>query len=244
MVLSGKGGVGKSTISSNIALSLSLKGYKVGLLDIDIHGPSIPTIFGIEDKKIFSTGGSTFPVEYTKKLQIMSIGFLTENKNNALIWRGPMKMQILKQFAETVVWGDIDYLIIDCPPGTGDELISIKQLLKDINGGIIVSTSSKLSVIDAYKAINFCKEMEIPITGIIENMSGFICPECNNIINVFHKDTVLEMAEKEKITFLGKIPIDLKIVDSTETGKLFLTSYKESETVKIIDGIVEKIIKV
>jgi Mrp family chromosome partitioning ATPase len=243
MVLSGKGGVGKSTVSSNLALSLSLRGYKVGILDIDIHGPSIPTIFNLEDKQVFSTGGSIFPVEYTKNLQIMSIGFLTENKNNALIWRGPMKMKILQQFTETVVWGDIDYMIIDCPPGTGDELISIKQLLKDIDGGIIVSTSSKLSIIDAYKGINFCKEIDIPITGVIENMSGFICPKCNNNIDVFHKNNVLEMTKKENIAFLGKIPLDSQITDSIETGKPFLEKYKDSETAKIIEDIVDKIIK-
>ncbi|GAG33262.1 unnamed protein product, partial [marine sediment metagenome] len=178
LVLSGKGGVGKSTVAVNLAVSLALSGKSVGLLDIDIHGPSIPKILNLEGKTLQATGTTILPIEMTENLKVMSIGFLLRNSDDAVIWRGPMKYQMIKQFLKDVQWGRLDFLIIDSPPGTGDEPLSVVQLLGNPDGAIIVTTPQEIALSDVRKAISFCRNLNLPVLGVLENMSGFICPKC------------------------------------------------------------------
>ncbi len=185
MVMSGKGGVGKSSIAANIAVGLSLKGKQVGLLDIDIHGPSIPRIVGLEGIPLKQSEEGMMPVEYSNNLKVMSIGFLIRDKKDAVIWRAPLKHSLIRQFLTDVRWGDLDYLIIDCPPGTGDELISIAQLLEGADGAVIVTTPQDVALNDVRKSISFCRHVQLPVIGVIENMSGFICPHCGVATDIF-----------------------------------------------------------
>jgi len=185
LVLSGKGGVGKSCIAVNLAVWLSTQGKNVGLLDIDIHGPSIPKLLGIEEAKLQGGTDRIEPFFYGNTLKVMSIGFLLQDQTNAIIWRGPMKHKVIKQFVTDVSWGNLDYLVVDCPPGTGDEPLSIVQLLGNADGAVIVTTPQQLSVIDVKKCITFCRQLNLPVLGVIENMSGFICPHCNHRTDIF-----------------------------------------------------------
>ncbi len=184
VVLSGKGGVGKSTVAVNLAVALMMDGWTVGLLDADIHGPSVPTMLGLEGQKTQSGDGEILPIELGG-LKVMSLGFFLSNPDDAVIWRGPMKMGVLKQFLRDVAWGDLDYLIVDSPPGTGDEPLSICQLLGAVDGAIIVTTPQRLAEVDVRKSISFCRSLGVPVLGVVENMSGFVCPRCGEVTNVF-----------------------------------------------------------
>ncbi|MDD3150387.1 MAG: Mrp/NBP35 family ATP-binding protein [Candidatus Gastranaerophilales bacterium] len=242
VVLSGKGGVGKSTVASNLAMSLALKGYKTGLLDVDIHGPSIPTIFGLESEHVQGKENEMLPLNFGDNLKIISIGFLLDDPDAAIIWRGPMKMGAIKQFIKDVEWGELDYLIVDCPPGTGDEPLSVIQLLEDITGVVIVTTPQKLAIADVKKSINFCKKVNVPILGVVENMSGLICPKCNEIVEIFKSGGGEKMAQNMNVPFLGKIPLDPKIVDAGDSGKPFLYFYSETPTAKIMENVIKQVI--
>ena len=228
LVLSGKGGVGKSTVAVNFAVWLSMQNKKVGLLDIDIHGPSIPTLLKVEDKNVRDKAGKIDPVSYSDNLKIMSIGFLLPDDNSPVIWRGPMKHNLIKQFTSEVDWGKLDYLVIDCPPGTGDEPLSIVQTIKNIDGAIVVTTPQQLSVIDVKKCISFCMQLNLPVLGVIENMSGFICPVCKNKTEIFKSQGGQQMAEKFDVPFLGKIPIDGSIVSACDSGKPIIQFDRQS----------------
>ena len=179
IVMSGKGGVGKSTVAVNLAASLALSGKRVGLLDVDIHGPSVPTMLGLEGHRLESIGEKMLPAEIPElgNLKVMSIGFMLQASDAPVIWRGPMKNGVIKQFLEDVEWDELDCLIVDCPPGTGDEPLSVIQLIGNADGAIVVTTPQEVSAIDVSKSINFCRQLILPITGIIENMAGFVCPE-------------------------------------------------------------------
>lgn len=183
VVLSGKGGVGKSTVAVNLATALALNGLRVGLLDVDIHGPSVPTMLGLENETLKGGPEGLFPVEFGG-LKIMSLGFLLQNPDDAVIWRGPMKMGVIKQFLTDVQWGDLDYLIVDAPPGTGDEPLSICQLIQPLDGAVIVTTPQKVAAIDVRKSISFCRRLAVPVLGVIENMSGFVCPKCGEVTQI------------------------------------------------------------
>jgi len=185
LILSGKGGVGKSTVAVNIAVSLALAGKKVGLLDIDIHGPSIPKILNLEGKTVQAAGDSILPIETAENLKVMSIGFLLRGSSDAVIWRGPMKYQMIKQFLKDVQWGNLDFLIVDSPPGTGDEPLSVVQLLENADGAIIVTTPQEVALSDVRKCITFCRNLRLPVLGVLENMSGFVCPNCGQRTDVF-----------------------------------------------------------
>ena len=241
-VLSGKGGVGKSTVAANIAMSLALKGYKTGLLDVDIHGPSIPTILGLEGQRLENNGISLLPLEYSDNLKVVSIGFLLENNDDPIIWRGPAKMGFIKQMMSEVEWGELDYLIVDCPPGTGDEPLSVIQILEDVTGAVIVTTPQKLAITDVRKSIKFCKKLETPIIGVIENMSGFICKECNKTVEIFKSGGGEKMAHEMNVSFLGKIPLDPDIVEAGDSGKPFIHFYSGTSTVKIMENIIQQVI--
>jgi len=243
LVLSGKGGVGKSTVAVNLAVWLSMQGKKVGLLDIDIHGPSVPKLLNLENRKPQGIEDKIEPIAYNDRLKVMSIGFLVQDENAALIWRGPMKHNIIKQFVSEVFWGDLDYLIVDCPPGTGDEPLSIVQLLGKADGAVVVTTPQQLAVIDVKKCITFCKQLSLPVLGVIENMSGFVCPHCNQITEIFGCDGGKQMAKDFDVPFLGSIPIDPNMVGSADLGKPFIYFNKQSPTAQALNAAFEPLLQ-
>jgi len=241
IVLSGKGGVGKSTVSVNLAFALSEKKYMVGLMDCDMHGPSIPKILGVEKKKPTASPMGFNPIMITPHLKVMSIGFLLSDTDSPVIWRGPMKMGAIKQFIGDVDWGDLDYLIVDLPPGTGDEPLSIAQLIPKSDGAVIVTTPQDLALVSVRKSINFVKKMNMPIIGIIENMSGFTCPHCHKDIDIFKTGGGLKASIDFQVPFLGKIPLDPDIVTTGDSGEPFLTKHSQAHATKSFKQIVEKI---
>jgi ATP-binding protein involved in chromosome partitioning len=240
-VLSGKGGVGKSTVSVHLSIALAEKGYKVGLLDSDIHGPSTPKILGIEQKKPKGFEGGIYPVEATPNLRVMSMAFLLQDKDSPVIWRGPLKMAALKQFIGDVSWGKLDFLIVDLPPGTGDEPLSIAQLIPESDGAIIVTTPQDVALVSVRKSINFVKKMDKKIIGIIENMSGFTCPHCGKTVDIFKTGGGKKASEDFGIPFLGKIPLDPEIVQTGDAGKPFLSNNNPSEAAQAFQQIVNNI---
>jgi ATP-binding protein involved in chromosome partitioning len=245
LILSGKGGVGKSTIAANLAFALAEKGKKVGLLDIDIHGPSIPGILGLENQRIQGAEGHLEPIEYTPNLKVISIGFLLSENDSAVIWRGPLKHQMIHQFIADVNWGDLDYLVVDSPPGTGDEPLSIAQLLRisqknDPNSGaVIVTTPQRVSITDVRKCVTFCRQLQLPILGVVENMSGFVCPKCGERVDLFKSGGGKTMAEEMDIPFLEKIPIDPDVVDACDKGEPYLSKYAKSPAAEAFGKIVQ-----
>ncbi len=229
VVLSGKGGVGKSTVAVNLAVLLALSGKSVGLLDIDIHGPSIPKILNLEGRTVQATGETILPVEMTENLKIMSIGFLLRGSDDAVIWRGPMKYHMIKQFLKDVEWGNLDYLIVDSPPGTGDEPLSVVQLLENADGAIIVTTPQEVALSDVRKGITFCRNLKLPVIGVLENMSGFVCPKCGEITDIFKSGGGEKMAKQMNVPFLGRIPIDPQIVRACDSGQPYVQYYSSSQ---------------
>lgn len=225
MVLSGKGGVGKSTVAVNIAVALALEGKQVGILDVDFHGPSIPTLLKLNGNSVKAGEDGIEPVDFVEGIKVMSIGFFMPEQDKAVIWRGPMKINVIKQLLAEVNWGHLDYLVIDFPPGTGDEPLSVAQLIPDADGAIIVTTPQDLSLIDVRKSIDFCKQLKVPILGVIENMSGFVCPHCENVVDIFKRGGGEKMAGEMGVPFLGRIPIEPLIVEASDNGKPFLYHY-------------------
>lgn len=217
VVMSGKGGVGKSTVAVNIALELANQGYKVGLLDVDLHGPSVAGMLGLVGIPLNSIGTKIIPYQYNKNLKAVTVQGLLEDPDSALIWRGPLKIGVIKQFMSDVEWGSLDYLIVDCPPGTGDEPLTIAQEIKDAKA-IVVTTPQKVALADVRKSLNFCKQLNMGVLGIVENMSGFVCPNCNTVHNIFKTGGGEKLAEEYALPLLGKLPIDPQIVDSEDDG--------------------------
>lgn len=247
VVLSGKGGVGKSTVAVNLAVSLALRGNKVGLLDIDIHGPSVPHILGLQQSSSAIPGSDSGqsliqPVSAGKNLLVMSIGFLLENRDTAVIWRGPMKYNAIKQFLKDVEWGELDFLIVDSPPGTGDEPLSVLQLMERPSGGIIVTTPQDVALNDVRKSITFCRQLNLPVLGVVENMSGFVCPQCGTKTDIFKAGGGKSMALDMKVPFIGSVPIDPMIVEACDAGTSYVDHYAGTNTAKAFEEIVERII--
>jgi len=242
IVLSGKGGVGKSTVAVNLAISLAEKKYKTGLLDIDIHGPSVPKLLNLEKKTLEVANEKILPVEYNEYLKVMSIGFMLGNRDDAVIWRGPLKMGIIKQFLTDVDWGTLDYLVIDSPPGTGDEPLSIGQLIENPKSAIIVTTPQDIALIDVRKSITFCRKLNLPIAGVVENMSGFVCPNCGKTTDIFKTGGGERMAMDMGIPFLGSIPIESQIAIDGDSGKPFTGKSSAGNAQKNFAQIVEKVI--
>ncbi len=240
VVLSGKGGVGKSTVAVNLATALALNGLRVGLLDVDIHGPSVPTMLGLEGQSLKGGPGELMPVEFGG-LKVMSIGFLLQNPDDAIIWRGPMKMGVIKQFLTDVNWGDLDYLIVDAPPGTGDEPLSLCQLIQPLTGAVIVTTPQRVAAIDVRKSISFCKRLEVPVLGVVENMSGFVCPKCGELTQILPEGGGRKIASDMNVPFLGAIPLDPGIAQSGDSGKVFVYHSSETPTGKILQTIIDAI---
>ena len=242
VVLSGKGGVGKSTVAVNLATALALNGLRVGLLDVDIHGPSVPTMLGLENETLKGGPDGLFPVEFGG-LKVMSIGFLLQNPDDAVIWRGTMKMGVIKQFLMDVLWGDLDYLIVDAPPGTGDEPLSICQLIQPLDGAVIVTTPQKVAAVDVRKSISFCRRLDVPVLGVIENMSGFICPKCGEITQILPTGSGKKIASDMHVPFLGALPMDPAIAQSGDSGKVFIYHSSKTPTGEIMQKIIDEITK-
>ncbi len=241
VVLSGKGGVGKSSVAANLAVALSMLSRKVGLLDVDVHGPSIPRLLNLLGVRPESGEKCIHPITWGENLKVMSIGFLLPKGDDAVIWRGPVKMGLIKQFLEDVVWGELDYLVVDCPPGTGDEAISVMQLLGRDAYGLIVTTPQQLSLDDVRRSIRFCEKTKNPILGIVENMSGFVCPHCHKPVEIFPVGGGEELAKEKNINFLGRIPLDPSISKASDTGDLFV-AIESSPSAKIFKDMVSKIV--
>jgi len=238
-ILSGKGGVGKTTVAVNLAYALAMKEKETGLLDADIHGPNVPKMLGIEHEKVYGDENGIEPIKVMPHLKAISLAFMLD-KDAPVIWRGPLKMTAIKQFIGDVKWGDLDFLIIDLPPGTGDEALSIAQLIKQSNA-IIVTTPQDVALLDSRRAVNFALRLGMNVLGIIENMSGFKCPYCGKEINLF-KIGGGEQASKELgIDFLGRLPIDEKIVIGGDAGIPFVK--ENSIAKKAFIEIVEKVLR-
>ncbi|MDI6885513.1 MAG: Mrp/NBP35 family ATP-binding protein [archaeon] len=240
MVMSGKGGVGKTTVAANLAFALGMAGLDVGLMDADIHGPDIPKILGIEDKRSEVRGNKIYLVQVTPRLKAISIGFLLPDRDSPVIWRGPMKMNAIRQFLTDVEWGELDYMVVDLPPGTGDEPLSVVQLIKKVDGGIIVTTPQDLALLDSRKAVNFSKLLKVPVIGIIENMSGFVCPYCGKDMNIFKYGGGEKAAVELDVPFLGRVPFDPKMVEAADSGTPFVLQ-KESKVGEAFEQIVKKV---
>jgi ATP-binding protein involved in chromosome partitioning len=240
-VISGKGGVGKSTVTVNLAIAFALHGYRVGILDADIHGPSIPKMLGLTGQRLEAGPPGVFPAVGPFNIKVVSIGFLLPDDTTPVIWRGPLKMTAIRQFLSDVVWGELDLLLIDLPPGTGDEPLSVAQLLPEMDGVIIVTIPSEVSQIVVKKAVMFAKKLGLQIIGVIENMSGFICPNCGARIDIFQSGGGRRIAEEMGIPFLGSIPIDQKICEDSDKGVPFIAEHKDSQASKVFMEIVQKI---
>jgi ATP-binding protein involved in chromosome partitioning len=243
LVLSGKGGVGKTTVAVNLATALSSHGYHTGLLDLDIHGPDVAKMLGLEGHLLESFGKKIVPVQVTGNLSAVSMAFLLPETSTPVIWRGPMKMTVIRQFLEDVEWGPLDFLVVDLPPGTGDEALSIIQLAPHIRGAVVVTTPQEVSILDISKAVRFAEKMDVPVLGIIENMSGMICPHCGEEIQLFGKGGGEKAAKDLGVPFLGAIPLDPDIVKASDEGRPYVLRHSDSPAWKAIDEIMEELLK-
>jgi len=242
IVLSGKGGVGKSTVAANLALSLSMRGMRTGILDVDIHGPSIPKLLGLSGQRISVSDDEIVPLVAQGNLKVVSMAMFMTGNEIPLIWRGPMKAKVIRELVQNVAWEDLDCLVVDCPPGTGDEPLSVAQLFKGKASAVVVTTPQQIATIDVEKCITFCRQLELPIAGIIENMSGFVCPDCGKTIDIFSSGGGQKLADRFGVLFLGKIPLDPDIVKSGDDEKPYLHFYSGTKTAQMFDEIIEWIV--
>jgi Mrp family chromosome partitioning ATPase/predicted Fe-Mo cluster-binding NifX family protein len=242
LVMSGKGGVGKTSVAANLAVALSKKGAKVGLMDVDLHGPDIPRMLGLKGLLEVSADNRLVPKAYSDNLKVVSIESLTQDQDEAVIWRGPLKMHVIRQFISDVHWERLDYLIIDSPPGTGDEPLSVAQTIPGAKA-IIVTTPQEVSLADIRKSINFCRTVNMPIFGLIENMSGFVCPHCGKPMDLFGSGGGFRTALAMNVPFLGRIPFDPQLVACADAGESYMEKYPDSEATGAYDQIVETILE-
>ncbi len=239
LVMSGKGGVGKTSVSVNLAMALAKKGHKVGIMDVDIHGPDVPRMLGLTGMLGLNANQKLKPISYSENLSAVSIESLSASKDDAIIWRGPIKHSVIRQFIADVEWGDLDYLIIDSPPGTGDEPLSVAQVISDAQA-IIVTTPQEVALADVRKSINFCKTVKMEIFGVIENMSGFECPHCGKAVDIFGAGGGERTAAAMGLNFLGRIPLDPRMVVAGDTGNAYQEQYADSPVTGAFSSLAER----
>lgn len=240
LVMSGKGGVGKTSTSVNLSIALANKGFNVGIIDVDLHGPDVPRMLGLEGTPEVNQNKKLNPVSYSKNLRAISIESFTPNKDDAIIWRGPLKFSAIRQFIGDVDWGDLDFLVIDSPPGTGDEPLTIAQMISDARA-IIVTTPQEVALADVRKSINFCKTVGMEIFGLIENMSGFACPHCNEMIELFGSGGGKKTASQMDINFLGSIPFDPGMVACGDSGSCYQELHSASAVTQAFESVAAKL---
>ncbi|MBM4066011.1 MAG: Mrp/NBP35 family ATP-binding protein [Planctomycetes bacterium] len=240
VVMSNKGGVGKSTVTTNLGVALARKGFKVGIADADIHGPNIPMMLGVEGKRLKGSSGGVMPLEVMPNLKVASLSFLIEDPSMPVIWRDSAKWDFLCELMGSVCWGSLDFLLVDLPPGTGNEAISIIELIGKVDGSVIVTTPQDVVLLDVKKAVFFSRDSNVPIIGIVENMSGLKCPHCHENIDVFKTGGGEKICMELGVTFLGKIPLDPGITEKCDTGEAFVAAYPGSVAAKAFDEIVNK----
>ncbi len=242
VILSGKGGVGKTTVAVNLATALAWQGHTVGILDADIHGPDVPKMLDLEGARMIGGDKGLEPVIGPLNILTVSMEFLLQNADTPIIWRGPLKMRVISEFLSKVNWGTLDYLIIDLPPGTGDESLSIMQLLPDLDGIIIVTTPQEVALLDSRKAANMVRQMNIPILGLIENMSGFHCPHCGEVTNIFGKGGGKNAAKELNLFFLGDLPFDHRVMLLSDEGKPFIVTESKTPVAEAFQKVVERLV--
>jgi len=243
VVLSGKGGVGKSTVAANLAVALAAAGQQVGLLDVDVHGPSIPKLLGLEGRKPEANDEELQPISVNDRLQVMSLGFLLVNPQDAIIWRGPMKYSAIQELLSAVAWGDLDVLVIDSPPGTGDEPLAVAQLIGRPAAAIVVTTPQQLAVADVRRSITFCRQVGLPVLGLIENMSGYVCPQCGVTSALFKTGGGENLAREMKVPFLGTLPIDPQIVEAGDRGTPWIEQFADSPSARAFAGLTKSVLR-
>ena len=241
VVLSGKGGVGKTTVATNLAMSFAKRGRTAGILDVDIYGPNVPKLLGLEGEHPHVENKKLLPVEGPMGLKVMSMGFLLQNSDDAVAWRGPLVGKAIQQFLSDVKWGELDVIVVDLPPGTGDEILSILQSIPDIDGVIIVSTPQEVAVLDARRAIRLVEQMGVPILGIIENMSEFVCPHCGETYHLFGDGVTQQAAKEFGVKHLGSLPLDPRIISFSDRGTPFVVEDPESKAAKAFDEVVDQL---
>lgn len=244
-IISGKGGVGKSLVTVNLAIGLARNGRKgkIAILDADLTGPCIPKMMGLKGLKMEMGPGGILPAKGPGDIGVVSMDFLLPSDDAPVIWRGPLKMGAIRQFLEEVAWGDLDYLLIDLPPGTGDESLSILQLLPEMDGVIIVTIPSEVSQAVVKKAVTFARKMNVPILGIVENMSGMVCPHCGELIDVFSKGGGTKVSDEMDVELLGSIPLDPQVAADSDEGVPFIVKHPDSPASKEFTQIIKKIEK-
>jgi len=242
-VISGKGGVGKTMVTVNLAMAFAKHGNpgRIGILDADIHGPCVPKMLGLKGQTLQAGPPGAFPATGPLQIKVVSMDFLLPSQESPVIWRGPLKMTAIRQFLSDIVWGELELLLIDLPPGTGDEPLSVMQLLPEMDGVVIVTIPSEVSQDVVKKAITFARQLNIPVIGIIENMSGFVCPNCGAEIDIFKVGGGEKISKDLNVPFLGRIPIDPKICEDSDKGLPFIIEHADSPSVKAFAGIVRKI---
>ena len=240
LVLSGKGGVGKSTVAVNLATALAAAGRRVGLLDVDLHGPSVPTLLGLDYTPVPGRAGGIAPAPVRENLWAMSIQFFLPDDDDAVIWRGPRKYSAIREMLGSVDWGFLDCLVVDAPPGTGDEALALVELLGAGTGAVIVSTPQRVAVNDVRKALRFCTALDLPVLGVIENMSGFVCPHCGETTDVFLRGGAEAMAGDAGVPFLGRIPMDPAVVEAGERGIPHVEAFADSPTAAAFSAAIDR----
>ncbi|MFA5203931.1 MAG: Mrp/NBP35 family ATP-binding protein [Lentisphaeria bacterium] len=238
LVMSGKGGVGKSTVAVNLAVALATEGRGVGLLDVDFHGPSVPVMLGLESQPPMMNGDRIVPIT-VGPLKVMTLGCFLDQPDTPVIWRGPMKIGAIRQLLGDVEWGELDYLIIDAPPGTGDEPLTVCQMVPNLTGAVIVTTPQKVALADVSRSLAFCRELKVPVLGVVENMSGWACPKCGEVTDVFTTGGGEQLARQTGVPFLGRIPLDPGIVASGDAGQPFAHFRRDTPSGKAFLGVAD-----